>query len=126
MSGIVLRVAVFLSVGGMASASTMRCPAPLDRDFPADVPVIAHGGMAFSILQGINAPGMEAPAASPVSAEPRAGGGDFVSRVFRERTSFDESREPKGKGKVAEPASMLFLGMSFIALGMLRGQRHRR
>ncbi len=126
MRGSVLRVVVFLAVAGMAGASAMRCPVPLDRDFPVDLRLIACGGLAFSNLEGIDTGGVDAPVARPAVAEPRAGGVYLVSRVFMERTSFDESREPKGIGKVPEPASMLFLGTSFIALGMLRGRRHRR
>lgn len=126
MRGSVLPVVVFLAVGRMAGASTMWCPAPLNRDLPIDVPVIACGGLVFSNLEGLDTGGVSVPSASPVRLGVGAGGVDLVSWVSWERTSLDERREPEGVGKVPVPVSMVFLGTSFVALGMLRGRRYRR
>jgi hypothetical protein len=85
--------------------------------------LIACGGPAFSNFEGIESSEIDATAAGQVSAELRAGGVDIVARIFGRP---DESREPMGIGRVPEPASMLFLGTSFIALGILRGRRLRQ
>jgi hypothetical protein len=118
----VLAMVVFLAASGMARASAMRCPTPLDRSLPADVRLVARGGPGFSNFEGIEFSEIDAPAASQVSAELRAGCAGIVARIFGRS---EDSREPMGIGKVPEPASMLFLGTSFIALGILRGRRLR-
>ena len=119
----ILPMVVFLAASGMARASALRCPTPPDINLPADARLVACGVPSFSNFGGIASSEIDAPAAGQVSAELRAGCVGIVTRIFGRP---DEGREPMGIGKVPEPASMLFLGTSFIALGILRGRRLRQ